>query len=115
KKDSWHAYSAGVQHSRVHPLSIAALQELGIDTKGLYSKGASEFLNMDDLDLVITVCDHARQTCPVFPKPIPQIHIGIDDPVGYSFESAEIALERFRDCRNDIMSKIVDKLDDLQY
>lgn len=109
--DKYLAFSAGVRHSSVHPTSVQVLQEMGIATEGLYSKGVTEFLYMEDLDLVITVCDNARQTCPSFPKAVKQIHIGIEDPVlGYG-ASAEAKLESFRNCRDTISATIVNQLD----
>ncbi len=111
--DSWQAFSAGVMPSHVHPRSIQVLQELGIDTANLESKGITQFLYMDDLDLVVTVCDHARQTCPVFPKPVKQVHISIEDPVTYTNAPEEEALARFRACRDDIHNRIVRVLDTL--
>jgi arsenate reductase len=109
-KDSWQAYSAGTNPSSVNPRAIQALQELGIDTGYLQSKGITEFLYMDDLDLVITVCDHAKQNCPLFPKAVKQIHISIEDPVLYTNAPDEEALASFRACRDDIKARVVDKL-----
>jgi arsenate reductase (thioredoxin) len=105
--DKWQAFSAGVSPSRVNPRSIQVLTELGIDTSGLRSKSVTEFLDSDDLDLVITVCDHAKETCPVFFKPVEQVHIGIDDPVLYSSAPEETAQEAFRKCREQIRKLIL--------
>jgi len=110
---SWQAFSAGVMPSSVNPRSIRVLQELGIETGHLQSKGVTQFLYMDDLDLVVTVCDHAKQTCPLFPKPVKQVHISIEDPVTYTNADDEVAIAKFRECRNDIKRRIVDKLDSL--
>lgn len=103
--DSFRAYSAGVSPSVVNPFAIKALSELGIDTSGLRSKSVTEFLDRDDLDLVITVCDHAKETCPVFIRPVKQIHIGIADPAPYA--NVENAMEFFRSCRQEIMDKLI--------
>jgi arsenate reductase len=113
KGDKWEAFSAGVSPSRVHPRSIKTLQELGIDCSDLRSKGVTEFLQRDDLDLVVTVCDHARETCPLFLKPVKQVHIGIADPTAHAWHSEEHSDEVFRKCRDTIKRKIVDKLDSL--
>lgn len=113
RSDAWQAFSAGVSPSRVHPRSIKALQELGIDCSDLRSKGVAEFLQRDDLDLVVTVCDHARETCPLFLRPVKQVHIGIADPTAQAWLSEESSDEAFRKCRDTIKRKIVDKLDSL--
>jgi len=111
--DKWQAFSAGVSPSRVHSRSVKTLQELGIDCSNLRSKGVAEFLERDDLDLVITVCDHARETCPVFFKPVKQVHIGIADPTAHVWLNEDGLDEAFRKCRETIKRKIVDKLDSL--
>lgn len=109
--DKWEAYSAGVSPSHVHPRSVLALKELGIGTSGLRSKSVAEFLSRDDLDLVITVCDHARETCPVFFKPVEQVHLGIEDPVSRVFLSEESAMGSFRECRDQIREKVLGYLE----
>lgn len=106
--DRYTAYSAGLAHSAVNPFAIKVLQEMGIDTSGFRSKNVSEFLERDDLDLVITVCDHAKESCPVFFKPISQIHISIQDPAPFT-EHAN-AIDYFYQTRDEIMSKIITHL-----
>ena len=71
--------SAGTEASNVHPLAIRVLQESGFDTGGLRSKSVGEFLGQR-FDYVITVCDQARQACPVFPGEGQRLHWGYDDP-----------------------------------
>jgi arsenate reductase len=106
--DRYLAYSAGVKHSAVNPWAIKVLEELGIPTTGLRSKNVSEFLNRDDLDMVITVCDHAKESCPVFFKPIPQVHLGIEDPAQYSDRSD--AMDFFRKTKEEILSEVINYL-----
>ena len=72
--------SAGVDPRGVHPMTIAALGKVGIDIAGARSKSVGEFLGQR-FDYVITVCDRARATCPVFPGGSETLHWGIDDPV----------------------------------
>jgi len=69
--EKWKAFSAGVSPSQVNPIAIKVIQELGIDTSEFRSKSVAEFLSRDDLDLVITVCDNARETCPIFLEACP--------------------------------------------
>jgi arsenate reductase len=69
-----------------------------------------EFIDRDDLDLVITVCDNARETCPVFSRPIEQIHIGFEDPAPYTKQPDEIALSKFREIRDTIKNCLLAEL-----
>jgi arsenate reductase len=71
--------SAGVSPRGVHPMTITALVKVGIDISGDLSKPVGEFLDQR-LDYVITVCDRARATCPVFPGGSVTLHWGVDDP-----------------------------------
>ena len=63
----------------VHPLSIKAMQEIGIDISGHHSKHLNEFLNQD-VETVVTVCGNADQVCPMFPGQVNRYHWGFDDP-----------------------------------
>jgi arsenate reductase len=109
--DRYLAYSAGVAHSSVSPWAIRVLEEIGIPTSDLRSKNVSEFLNRDDLDLVITVCDHAKESCPVFFKPIPRVHLGIADPAPFSGRAD--AVDFFRRTRDEILAKVITYLKEL--
>jgi len=71
--------SAGTQATQVNPFTIRALAEQGIDWSGARSKTISEFLD-EPFDYVITVCDRARESCPVFPGGTQSLHWGLDDP-----------------------------------
>jgi arsenate reductase len=71
--------SAGTHPGGVNPLTIRALGEIGIDWSGARSKSVVEFLDQS-FDYVITVCDQAREACPVFPGAHESIHWGFDDP-----------------------------------
>lgn len=82
-----HAVSAGISpQPQVADNAIAALQELGLPTDGLYPKDVDLFLN-EVVDLVVTVCDNAKESCPVFPKPVRSIHLPFHDPHGEPLES----------------------------
>ena len=78
--DAFEVVSAGVDPRGVHPLTIQALQEVGIDIAEARSKSVEEFLGQP-FDYVITVCDRAREACPVFPGATATRHWDIDDPV----------------------------------
>jgi len=74
------AFSAGVwPKDDVHPMTIQVLKEIGIDISDARSKSVSEFLDQP-FDYVVTVCDRARESCPVFPGGEESMHWGLDDP-----------------------------------
>jgi arsenate reductase len=77
--EDFEASSAGTKATRVNPFAIQVLAELGIDWSGARSKVIDEFLDRR-FDYVITVCDRARATCPVFPGSANSLHWGLDDP-----------------------------------
>ena len=78
--DRWEAHSAGTAPSGyVHPLAVKALAELGIDAASQRSKSTDEFRGVD-FDVVITVCDHAAQNCPVWLGKGHRKHLGFPDP-----------------------------------
>lgn len=72
-------HSAGTAPSQVRPLTVRALQDVGLETSGLRSKSVDEF-HGQAFDYVITVCDQARQACPVFPGGGESLHWGYADP-----------------------------------
>jgi arsenate reductase len=80
--------SGGVDPRGVHPMAIAAMAKAGIDISGATSKSVTRFLGQR-FDYVITVCDRARATCPVFPGGSQTLHWGIDDPVEAEGTEAE--------------------------
>lgn len=77
--DAYEAFSAGTEAAEVRPLTLQVLREAGITTEGLSSKSFQEYLGRT-FDYVITVCDSARQSCPVFPGEGQRFHWGYDDP-----------------------------------
>lgn len=87
--DSVAAYSAGSEPGRVHPDAIRTLENLGISTAGLTSKHLGEFAGQD-FDYVATVCDSAKETCPVFPGHPTQLHWSFPDPSAITDEAARI-------------------------
>ena len=108
--DKWKAYSAGVNPTAVNPLAVQVLSEIGIDISNYSSKSVSEFLQMTDLDLIITVCDNAKESCPVFPSKVKTVHISFEDPADYNDEPEEISLPKFREVRDDIKLRLLDYL-----
>lgn len=100
--------SAGTEATRVHPLAVAAMHELGIDLSGHTSKTLDRYLG-EPWDYVITVCDSANERCPVFPGRVTRIHWSFDDPSAAPGTDAE-RLVVFRRVRDDIRARLVDWL-----
>ncbi len=95
--DGVEAKSCGVAPSgRVNPNAKKVLQENGIWEEGYHSKHLDEVID-EDFDLVVTVCDHAKETCPVFPRPVKKIHVGFEDPDGKSYEAFEKTYEEIQE------------------
>lgn len=92
---AYEVYSAGTEASEVRPLTMRVLEEAGVPTDGLRSKSVQEFMGRR-FDYVITVCDSARQHCPVFPGEGDRFHWGYDDPsaVGGTEEDQLAAFRR---------------------
>ena len=102
--DQWRAFSAGTEPSGyAHPLAIKALAEIGIHHEGA-SKNTEAFQDVD-LDVVITVCDDAKEKCPVWLRPGKKVHIGFIDPAKAT-GSENDQMEIFRKVRDEIAEKI---------
>ena len=98
-------FSAGTVPSFVHPRAIAAMGEGGVDISSHRSKSLQEFWGQP-FDLVVTVCDSAREACPIFPGAVKQIHESFPDPAGITGTEEEVA-ERFRSVRDAIRARLV--------
>ena len=100
--DKLEVHSAGTSPgARVHPLAIKVMKESGIDLSDHYPKNADEFLNQS-FDYVITVCDRARESCPLFTGKVgKQLHMGFEDPAEAEGTAEEI-LNVFRKIRDEI-------------
>lgn len=97
-------FSAGVEPTEVRPLAIAAMQEAGIDISGQRSKSVDEFAGQE-FDYVITVCDNANQTCPMFPGKTKRIHWSVADPAA-AVGNEEERLSIFRRIRDELGKKL---------
>ena len=90
------AESSGVKASgRVNPNAKKLLEEKGIWRESYHSKTLDTVIN-NDFDLVVTVCDNAKETCPMFPKAVKTIHISFEDPDGKGYEAFEETYELIR-------------------
>lgn len=102
------AFSAGTVATRVRPEAIAVMRELGIDILGQASKTLEGYLHAP-LDEVITVCDQANDSCPVFPGSVARRHWSIDDPSAVQGSEAE-RLAAFRGARDELRQRIEQEL-----
>jgi arsenate reductase len=98
--DRFEVFSAGVNPTRVRPEAITVMQELGIDLSAHRSKHVNEFANQS-FDYVLTVCDHAREVCPIFPAATQTIHHSFADPADFQGPDEE-RLALFRKVREQI-------------
>ena len=101
------AFSAGVEPAGfVHPLTIQAMAEVGIDIRQARSKSVAEFIG-HPFDFVITVCDPAAAACPTFPGPSKRIHWPTDDPFAVRGDP-ETRLAAYRRTRDELRGRIED-------
>jgi arsenate reductase (thioredoxin) len=98
-------FSAGTKPTGVRPEAIEAMSELGIDISSHRSKHVDEFAGQH-FDTVITVCDNARETCPVFPASVEMLHWSFEDPAAVE-GSYEVRLAAFRRIRDQIRDRLI--------
>ena len=92
--------SAGTRpQPKVADGAIAALKEAGLPTEGLFPKDVDAVMN-EAIDLVVTVCDNAKEACPIFPKAVKTVHLPFHDPHGEPLES-------FIAVRDDIRARLI--------
>lgn len=103
KSDQIESYSAGIETHGLNPNAVKVMAEAGVDISKHQSK------NVDDLkdvpfDFVVTVCGHANENCPIFPRKAKVVHIGFDDPpkLARNAASPEEALGHYRRVRDEI-------------
>ena len=105
KGEAIEAYSAGTEPHGMNDLAIRVMEEVGIDISNHHSKSIEELSDID-FDFVITVCDHAHESCPVFSGHTKVVHAGFDDPPRLAKEaeanSDEEALPHYRRVRDAI-------------
>jgi arsenate reductase len=98
-------FSAGSHPSQVHPISIAVMEEIGIDISTHTSNYIDDYLDKD-IDIVITVCEKANNACPTFPENVKRIHWSIDDPFkNWNFDLNQWSA--FRETREEIKSRLL--------
>ena len=102
--DRFEAHSAGTEATFVRPEAITVMGEIGVDISGQTSKALGPLLG-EPFDWVITVCDQAKESCPVFPGARATAHWSIDDPAAVSGSDDE-RLAAFRAARDDLRARI---------
>jgi len=107
--DTCEAHSAGTDPSRVNPWAIRVMAELDVDISGQVSKHVERYVDQT-FDLVVTTCDSAKETCPIFSGASRLIHHGFEDPAA-AVGSDEVILATFRRVRDEIDQWIQETLD----
>jgi arsenate reductase len=107
KSDVLEAYSAGIETHGLNPNAVQVMAEAGVDISGQKSENIKDLLHLP-IDVVITVCAHAHETCPLFPGTARVVHHGFDDPPRLARELAaqgateEEQLDCYRRVRDEI-------------
>ena len=107
KGDQIEAYSAGIETHGLNPDAVRVMAEAGVDISGQRSKHVVELRSVE-FDYVVTVCDHAHESCPVFPGKAKVIHVGFDDPprLAANAKTEEERLTPYRRVRDEIRAFI---------
>jgi arsenate reductase len=105
--DRFDVQSAGVNPGSVRPEAIEAMSEIGIDISTHRSKSVDELMGKD-FDYIITVCDNAKETCPVFPGKAQRIHKNFEDPPPASIGDHDSRMAIFRRVRDEIRDWLKD-------
>jgi arsenate reductase len=105
------AYSAGMEPTQLNPFAVAAMREKGIDISEQQSKPFDWDLARR-MDVVVTVCGHANESCPVLPPEVKRLHWPLEDPAAATGTEAEIQA-KFREVRDLVESQVQDMLHEL--
>jgi arsenate reductase len=109
KLEGVYAESSGVRASgKVNPNAKRVLEQHGIWNERYHSKTIDKVID-NDYDLVVTVCDHAQESCPMFPKPVKKIHIGFEDPDGKDFSAFE---DTYEEIERELLPKVLKALEE---
>jgi arsenate reductase len=103
KRDEIEACSAGIETHGLNPLAVEVMAEAGVDITDQQSQHVSEFAD-EHLDYVVTVCDHAHESCPIFPGDTRVVHVPFPDPprLAAALETKEEKLKCYRRVRDEI-------------
>ena len=103
--ERFEVFSAGTEPAHIRPEAIQVMDEIGIDISQQKAKSVDAFSG-HHFDLVITVCDKAREKCPVFPQPVEVLHWPFDDPARKP-EGSDARINEFRRVRDRIHARIM--------
>lgn len=106
--ERFEVHSAGTEATHVRPLAVAAMAEVGVDISGQESKTLQQYLG-EPFEYVVTVCDDANESCPVFPGAKERLHWSFEDP-SKATGSEEERLAMFRRVRDEIQARIEEEL-----
>ena len=106
-EEKFEVYSAGVETHGINPDAIFYMNEIGIDLSSHTSDFMDKYLHME-FDLIVTVCDHAKETCPVFPKATQTINRNFEDP-SKVLDEKEAAFRRVRAQLEEFAKSLVEK------
>jgi arsenate reductase len=101
--DRYEVFSAGTRPAGLNPLAVEVMREIGIDISGQRSKSVDQFVGQP-FDYVITVCDNAKESCPIFPGPGQRIHQSFEDPAAHPGEQGA-AFRKVRDQMSSWLKK----------
>ena len=103
KGDALDAYSAGLETHGLNPNAVKVMAEAGVDISGQKSKTLDALATIE-FDYVVTVCDHAHESCPFFPGKAKVVHVGFDDPpqLAKAAKTEAEALDCYRRVRDEI-------------
>ena len=104
--ERFEVYSAGTQPGKLNPFVVKAMVEVGMDISGNHTKSVDEFKG-DKFDLVVTVCDQAKETCPYFPGALGYLHRNFEDPSTFTGSEEEI-MEKVRQVRENIKNWVLE-------
>jgi len=109
-------YSAGVAPAALDPRAVRVMAEAGVDITDHASKHVDALKDVA-FDYVVTLCDHAREACPAFPRPTKRVHVGFDDPpwLARDAHTEEEALDHYRRVRDQIRAFVETLPDELRH
>lgn len=109
RSDEFNAFSAGIEKHGLNPLAVKVMHEAGVDISAQSSKTVRDLAGVE-FDVVVAVCDHADESCPVLPGPARRIFHGFDDPprLAMNARTEEEALRHYRRVRDEIKAYITD-------
>ena len=114
KNDKFDVFSAGIETHGLNPYAVKVMAESGVDISNHKSTNIKNLIHID-LDFVITVCGHADENCPVFPRKTKVVHVGFEDPpkLAAEFETEDEKLCCYRKVRDEIKKFVENELDEI--